>query len=289
MEGSTTVKNISNLIKNIISEFWEEVMIPLTIDQYIIFILRVGYINGNYASLSNIQKVNNKDLSKVLETFVRLSDIKSEDYFNLPVNKLIISYKLISADNLKVKRSKITEIKSKDVTPVTRILGYNFPNTTDINLFGDIIKTGYNYYIIRKPNSNLIFKIVNFNDHNHVIVTKDSDNIIEFRDYFTDDHSTFTRIVNDQTFIYTNGIIQIKKVLKKVSYLSSISPNTKIVSKFITLDIETMSIDNIMKPYCVSQYDGKKSVSYYLSDFNSSEEMIIYALLNIIKAKNHGY
>lgn len=231
------------LVRDIISTFWDEVMMLFKDDQYIIFILRVGYTNGNYASLSHMQKVTNKDLSKILESFIRLSDIKSEDYFNLPVDKILISYKLISEDKLKVKKSKITLLKDIEFTPVTRILGYNFPNSTNVNLYGDILKKGYNYYLVKKLNSNLIYKIVNLYDHNHVIVSKGSDVIIEFFDYFTDEPSTFTRVVNDQTFIYNKGEVVIKKVVKKVSYLSSINPDTKIRSKFITLDIETSSAD----------------------------------------------
>lgn len=276
-------------IINLINKFWEEVMMPLTNDQYIIFILRVGYTDGNYASLFNMQKVNNGDLDKILENFARLSDIKSEDYFNSPVDHIIISYKLISADKLKVKKSKIVEIKIKDLTPTTRLKGYNFPNTTDVNLYGDILKKGDGYYLIRKPNSNLIYNITFLSDHHHVRIHKYNEFIIEFKDYFTEDNSTFTRIVKDQTYIYSKGIIAIKKVVKNISYLNSVNPSKKLVNKYITLDIETLTLNNIMKPYCISYYDGIKSLSYYLSDFKNSEDMIVYALSSIIKSKYHGY
>lgn len=44
--------------------------------------------------------------------------------------------------------------------------------------------------------------------------------LIEFKDYFTEDNSNLTRIVNDQTFVYSKGLVVFKSVVKKVSYLN---------------------------------------------------------------------
>lgn len=285
INGLITKDSISSLISN----FWEEVMIPLNEEQYVLFILRVGYTNGNYASLSHIQKVNKNDLSEVLDNFIRISDIKSEDYFNLPVDQLLISYKLISDEKLKNKKSKITEIKPKIISPVTRLRGYNFPNTTDINQYGEIVKKDFNNYIIQKSNSSLMYDILINNDHNLVRVYRLNVFIIEFEDYFTNDFTSFTRVVNNQTFMYKNGLVIFKQVVKLVSYLSSITQDKRVLEKLVTLDIETMTIKNVMTPYCISFYDGTNKASFYLAEFKSPEDMIFIALTYIIKSKYHGY
>lgn len=215
-------------VKTIMSRFWAEIMIHLRDDQYVLLIWKVRYIDGSYASLSHIQKVNLSDLELILENFNKLTDIKSEDYFTTPVDKVVVAYRLISDEKLLIKKSKITEIKPKDLTPVTRMKGYNFPNTTDLNLFGEIVKKSFNKYIIKKFNSSLIYNVEVLNDHNHVKIYKIDEFIIEFKDYFTEDHSTFTRVVEDQTYVYIKGEIIVKKVLKRVSYLESINPDTKI-------------------------------------------------------------
>ena len=44
----------------------------------------------------------------------------------------------------------------------------------------------------------------------------------------------------------------------------------KLNNKFITLDIETKSINNVMTPYSISFYDGKKLNSFYLTDYKDS-------------------
>jgi len=279
-----------NLINNILTKFWNDEMVKLSSDKYVMFLLRVEFESGRFASLSHMQKVNNEDLDKVLKAFDRVSDIHSEDYTSLPAINIVVSYKLISDSKLKVKKSKIIEVKpAKEIIPSTRIFGYNFPNSTEITKFGDILDQENNKYYVRKVNSNLNYEIIINSDHNLVKVFKDNDLIIEFKDYLTDESGTFTRIINGKTFIYEEGEIILKKIVKKVNCLSSISPSRKLSNKFITLDIETYTIDGIMKPYCVGIYDGKMKTSYYLSDYENEERMLFHALISIIKSKYHLY
>lgn len=259
-------------------------------NQFILLILKIKYINGKHVSLSYVQKVNKSDFNKVLENFQDSLDIKSEEYSNSEMEKIVLSYKLISDSKLKVKKSKITPIRIKESKPETRIFGYNFPNSTEINKFGDILDHENNKYYIRKINSNLNYEITILSDHNLVKVFKDGDFVIGFKDYFTEDYGTFTRIVNnDKTFVYEKGEVILKKITKKVNSLYSVSPSKKLANKFITLDIETYTIDGIMKPYCVGIFDGKKKTTYYLTDYENEERMLFYALINVIKAKYHLY
>lgn len=55
------------------------------------------------------------------------------------------------------------------------------------------------------------------------------------------------------------------------------------------MDIETISSEGVMTPYCISISDGNTAWSYYLSDYNDSNLMIKHALsfLLIRKYKNH--
>lgn len=278
------------LINNILHRFWKDEMSKFSKDKYVLFLLRLEFESGRYVSLSHMQKVNNEDLDKVLKAFDKVSDIHSEDYTSLPAINVIISYKVISDEKLKVKKSKIVAPKKKEVFPETRIFGYNFPNSTEINKFGKVSDQVDNTYYVRKNNSNLNYEITILSDHNFIQVFKEEEKIITFKDYFSDDYGTFTRIVNnDKVFVYEKGEVILKKISKKVNTLNSISPSKKINNKIITLDIETYTIDGVMKPYCVGVYDGKNKKSYYLTDYADEERMIYYALIGIIKAKYHLY
>ncbi len=65
--------------------------------------------------------------------------------------------------------------------------------------------------------------------------------------------------------------------------------DNKINNKFITLDIETQTINNIMTLYCICFYDGKSSKSFYLSDYKDNQEMLLYAITSLLKRKYNGY
>lgn len=57
--------------------------------------------------------------------------------------------------------------------------------------------------------------------------------------------------------------------------------------KFITLDIETRTIDNKLTPFCICFYDGLKKKSFYITSFKNSEAMISSALNSILTNKDY--
>jgi hypothetical protein len=55
------------------------------------------------------------------------------------------------------------------------------------------------------------------------------------------------------------------------------------------MDLETRKIKNKLVPYTICIFDGKEKKSYYLSDFNNSEEMLKESIKYLIKRKYKGY
>lgn len=54
------------------------------------------------------------------------------------------------------------------------------------------------------------------------------------------------------------------------------------------MDLETRTLDNIIRPYCVSIYDGKTIKSFFLSDYsNSPENLILESVKYLMKRKYH--
>ncbi|WP_216699515.1 DNA polymerase, partial [Actinotalea ferrariae] len=55
------------------------------------------------------------------------------------------------------------------------------------------------------------------------------------------------------------------------------------------MDIETKTINKKMIPICISLYDGKISKSFFISDFDNSNEMIKKAILFLVQRKYNNY
>lgn len=55
------------------------------------------------------------------------------------------------------------------------------------------------------------------------------------------------------------------------------------------MDLETRKINNILKPYCVSLFDGETTKSFFLTDYSSSEDMLKDSILYLMKSKYDKY
>ena len=68
-----------------------------------------------------------------------------------------------------------------------------------------------------------------------------------------------------------------------IGHIPAISKN------FITMDLETRTINSVMTPYSVSIYDGRNSISFYLSDFNNANDLLKSSLVYLMRPKYHNY
>lgn len=55
------------------------------------------------------------------------------------------------------------------------------------------------------------------------------------------------------------------------------------------MDLETKDINGILTPYCVSIFDGDQAYSFYITDYQSSDEMLKASLQFILKRKYNEY
>ena len=130
---------------------------------------------------------------------------------------------------------------------------------------------------------NIIFTKFNvFSDYNHLAIkeaTNDDLVLLEFTDHSENGSlNNFTRRVKNMTYIFKNNSIAVKLEDKKFKFIKPIKPSKYNFHNFITFDVETRTIDNKMMPYCICVYDGIKKYSFYLTDYNSSEDMILSAI-----------
>ena len=105
---------------------------------------------------------------------------------------------------------------------------------------------------------------------------------------FTDNkvsNNYFTRTVNNSIYHYINNEI-IKTENIKSNFIKKTSKDKNIMNKFIiTLDIETRNMNNVLEPYLICFYDGNKKHSFFLSDYNSVNDMILDCFKNLLIPK----
>jgi hypothetical protein len=196
--------------------------------------------------------------------------------------------------------------------------GYNLPLTMDITKWGYIIFNedyssavcwGFNINEQQSNNINLLPVLYNSN------IIKSPEYIIKIKEFqlntklriqgneifiFDDQLSllgkgesslnNFIRTINKIKYLYTNGVEEFMFKEKKVNYISTKKNKDSFKgTQFITMDLETKSINGILTPYCVSIFNGKTVSSFYITDFKDSKELLENAIKSLMKKEYNGY
>jgi hypothetical protein len=225
-----------------------------------------------------------------------LINLRSEDYYIINVDSIIYTYKILDPDknNNVIKVSKLNRSNSIKNNPIFQFKGYNLPLTMDITSWGHIyFNDNYTNAIIIKPNSTYFIKL--YDSYSEVELKFNNITVLKFKDIMNNksDLSTFTRIIENQEYIFINGELIIKKIIKKVDYLKPINKSIYLSQDIITMDLETRTINashnGILEPYCIGIYDGKISISFYLSDYKDANEMLEESIKYLMKRKYDQY
>jgi hypothetical protein len=258
-----------------LNKFWKEIVSKnLSKDQIMLIQFKIKLSNGVYRSISHVQIITNNDFKSLLDSFYIFWEIKSEEYHSFLVDSIIYYYKILPLHS-KIKNSKITEHPNLNTNDklLYNLLGYNLPTSMELTTWGEYLLTSAcTSARVYKPNSKAIYHIKLFDTYQEVELKSDDKTLLTFKDIMLDpgNLTSFKRIIRDQEYLFENGIILLKKFKRKTSFLSKINKSTHRSSKFITMDLETRTINDVMTPYCISIYDGKVYKSFYLSDYIKS-------------------
>lgn len=283
---------IRDMIENIIKNLWNEIVIHLPQGQYFHVQLRIKIvdINGNeyIKSLSYLQTISSQfSLEKLSNKLLEFWDLKFNNYELDLITEIILKYKLTN----EIKETKINNHKNLTYMKIKpyKIGKFNLPNTIDFTLWGEtLFIDDFTKAIVVKPNSKSKYYISIYDRYIYVELKIDNEIVLSFEDHMTDntDLNSFKRIIKNNEYIFDNGIMILKKNIKKTKFIKPLKLHENISTKIMTMDLETKVINNIMNVYSCSIYDGINTLSYY---FNSTENILKNALLFIFTRKYDGY
>nr|YP_009710798.1 hypothetical protein [Macrolepiota fuliginosa]QFZ98747.1 hypothetical protein [Macrolepiota fuliginosa] len=159
----------------------------------------------------------------------------------------------------------------------------------------DPLKYGKVTYIDRMANTYIV-KINAMNEahvtisdkSNKVEIFSNGDLIMKYTDRLID-QSKFIRTIGDNSYLFKNDSLELFKTIKPIRFIKKRKQSRKLNERFITLDIETFIENNEHVPYLIACFDGKNSNSFFLSDYESKEDMFKACILSLCKAKYHRY
>jgi hypothetical protein len=184
---------------------------------------------------------------------------------------------------------------------------FNLPLNRNYKTWGIVLINRKNKFFIINDSNNIDYHVSIENGYNQIEIKNNSNNslIKTFRDYdpelFIDSainkKDMFVRYI-DNSELFIDGkleVVKYKSIKFKTNYLKPINKDKKIINKFITLDMETMVINNEHIPYCIcfsvynSSIERLTTYSFYLTDYPDHKEMIRELIINLLRPKYSGY
>lgn len=274
-----------------LKQFWYEQFENINKDSYINVVFKV-YVNNfdGFRSISLKFRACKEDYDLMLEYCIESWNLKSEEYKSSLCSGIAFAYKNVPME-LGIDKSNFPVIKGVDEKVGFMFGGYDLPATSDIYKWGNVQKINENNFLVSRIKSKAIYHIVKHEGYNEVEFKINDKLLVKFLDYKTDFEraDSFKRVVNKQEYIFENGCIVYKSLIRKVKFISKIKRSPILTTNFITMDLETRMMGRVLKPYCVSIYDGKVKASFYLTDFKNISEMLTAAVTYLMVRKYKGY
>lgn len=188
--------------------------------------------------IKKIKTMNTKMRTKMEKIILMkiIKPLKDEYYHSLLVDEIIYTYQII--DNTKTKdekpiTNKINRIKLSDNINVINFKGYNLPNTMDYYDWGNIIEETENYVLIKRHNSKLFYYINIFDNYYNIQLKLKDIIILEYKDQILEKGKldSFIRTIKNQEYIFIDGELKLKKIIKQPKILKKILPDSFIKTK----------------------------------------------------------
>jgi DNA polymerase type B, organellar and viral len=298
MNNKYRIKTFNHDIDNIITKadiiaaikrFSDEVLSTYSLgDRFsIMFKIRTKY--GNWRCISTLQKEFDKTkVNDLIEIFYEFWTVCSEYYHQLVMSKISFSYKLIDPEFIVGKTVLNWPSSNKKIELLMPQGSTNLPNNREFSSWGTLSTLKDGSLEVRLDNKKYIIKV--YNGEYHITLYSKYGEILKFVDkYCIDEKNRFTREIGNTKMYYENGECVFIKQELKTKFMQPKNPDTSIKSNFLTMDLETRTINDEMSVISASIFDGVNIKSFYLTDFSNSDEMVENAIRYLTQRKYNGY
>ena len=251
-----------------ISKFWNDIYSQIKGENHLWIMCKVNYSESElgYRTLGHLRRVNFTDKELFIEYLSERLSILNDSYTTLAISQITFSY--IINEGLASDKDRLLLQNLEDKASIThRFNNYNLPISMNPSDYGLVISSSTFDSFIRfiVKNGARIYQIDSTLDKliNKVTILGASD----FK--WTDTALTegFHREIGKSTIYFLDGEIVLRKQQLNAKPFSKVSKDKNFMSKFVTMDIETISSkeggDFQLKPYLICAFDGSKTITSY--------------------------
>lgn len=272
-------------------------MNPLENTQYVTFQLVYKLSDNTFRTLGYLIKINKDDLETLKSNllFFHLNDFDEYNEVFKETIAIYIKYRYLNMSKVENKPLLVDVRKNKNIT--THLINkVQIPSMYDTNQWGIIKykKDKVNFTIYSIIRGNYRFEVIQTLSSRDITIFNENNNLIlEFNDKFESENYFIRTIKNTHYHFKDDKIVLNIKENKNTKFISKVKQDNVINQNIITLDLETSSsiINNeeVLNVISACIYDGENKLSFYLSDYNSSDDMLRYCINYLMITKYNGY
>ena len=291
------------LITLALQAFFKQVLTHLSDDQELMVMFKVQIVNGPFRNISNLQKTTKLEMSDLLNIFLEYWSMRSAEYKAYPIAYIIFTYYIFNKNqsngttvsktlsNNSANKNKSNKL-ANTLNDTINFGGLSLPATMDITKWGvcDFARD-FSSAIVSKKASSVVYHVKLLSNCLVAELKINNKTVLIFTDYLNNgaNLNTFTRVLGNNTYIFEDSVLKLKSRTYKNKFISTKNVEHYFKTKFLTMDLETRTIQGVMEVYHITLFDGKVFYNFYLADYRNSDEMLDACIKSLLLRKYRGY
>jgi len=257
------------LLKSHVEKFCNEKIKQLDDNHYILFILRLKYENNQIITASTLQKIDKINKDMINEYLFNRINLSNESYSNTPIKSIIFSY-VIKEGKIDHSTNDITVTNIENKFQIYYTNKLPIIKTGNPSEYGKILFSNNEKYTIFVNNKTIIILELLIRDNlqiNKIKYIKNGQTLFNWTDTILSNNSII-RDIGKSAYYYENMELVLVKSIKKSKPIDKVKVSKTLNNKIITMDLETILIENIHVPYLLSWFDGSITKSYFIKSLD---------------------
>jgi hypothetical protein len=241
---------------------------------HLLLLVKVQFDNGEVRTLADMRKINFTDLNLYINFLVIRLGILADNYKDTPFSEIIFTY-IIKDGLADDDRSLLTEQE-------THVFSHSYNNmqiplTMNPSEYGTILHeshdTDKSKYTISDGNN--VFILESDKVSNNVSIPKP--NNLKWTDTKLSDNIFKREIMKDTLYVQNGEVVVKEKQLNAKPFKSVALDKQKFNNNsFMTIDIETVLVDNKQVPYLICGYSNGKYIHSYANDLSKESISLMF-------------
>ena len=235
--------------------------IKLKKNQYIDLIIKVKFEDLQIKTLLTKESIDKSVLEDYIKHLVDKIGLLSEGYTTSKVIEIDFFHLLVNSELPKESKFKVNNKVEKNYQLFYR---NRLPIAYSIEEYGTILSKSNGVYFIASGKAQIMLTKVD--NIIHAKYFKLNKLLFEWTDEIIDTNYLIRKI-GKSTYHFKDYDLDLLQIDKSFILVEKTKVNKTFKNNVITMDFETILIDNVHTPYLLCMFNGKYAKSYYINDF----------------------